>query len=708
MARAVARRAAFTLRRPGDSPDGARPQARAAWPPNARQVDAPARAGRAGVRLPRPAAGASSPAPCTCRCSSRTSCKSMAQDQYVRADRDPRAARRHLRPPRRAAGPERRRRLDLDRPVDAPRPAGSPPGSSAEGARPRHRTSCFARLQKAPALRLGEAPGDARRGGEGEGAGAARRRLHQGAAALLPAARAGRARASAWSAPTATASTASSCPSRTSCPATRHPARASATRKGRKLITTGVEDADRAPGRHRSPSPSTASSSTLTEKALRARRSTTPRPPPAWRWCSTRSTGEILALANTPRFNPNSPQEAAKDALRNRAATDAFEPGSTFKAFVVAAALEEKADHREHRLRHRERRLDHRQARHPRHPPARHLDAAQGAPGQLQHRRREDRQPARAREAGRALLREVRLRRAHRPGAPRRGQGPGALPEGRRAPRHPVVRPGHHAPPRVQMAAAYGALANGGRADEAVPGVEGGRPRRRGAAGEQAHRGAPGGVERGRAAPWCRCSRRGGEGRHRPQGPHGRVPRGRARRAPRRRPTRWRAATPTSASPSFVGMVPAEDPRLVMLVVIDEPEDRRLRRPRRRAGLQGDRHGRHALPRRCLLAPASRAAQRQGRPAGRQPLRILRSAAASGPSSRPGRRLRRAQENVIEEARGRAWRCPGPGPSRKGRAEAVAQLLAAALEPRLAGSGRVATQRPAAGSLVEQGKSRHA
>ncbi len=54
-------------------------------------------------------------------------------------------------------------------------------------------------------------------------------------------------------------------------------------------------------------------------------------------------TGELLAVANEPRFNPNTPREAQRDALRNRALTDAFEPGSTFKAFVVAAALDEKA-----------------------------------------------------------------------------------------------------------------------------------------------------------------------------------------------------------------------------------------------------------------------------------------------------------------------------------------------------------------------------
>jgi cell division protein FtsI (penicillin-binding protein 3) len=54
-------------------------------------------------------------------------------------------------------------------------------------------------------------------------------------------------------------------------------------------------------------------------------------------------TGELLALANYPTFNPNTPAHAPKEVLRNRAALDTFEPGSTFKAFVVAAALEEKS-----------------------------------------------------------------------------------------------------------------------------------------------------------------------------------------------------------------------------------------------------------------------------------------------------------------------------------------------------------------------------
>jgi len=52
-------------------------------------------------------------------------------------------------------------------------------------------------------------------------------------------------------------------------------------------------------------------------------------------------TGEILALANYPTFNPNNYSAASPEQRRNRAVTDSFEPGSTFKTIVAAAALEE-------------------------------------------------------------------------------------------------------------------------------------------------------------------------------------------------------------------------------------------------------------------------------------------------------------------------------------------------------------------------------
>jgi cell division protein FtsI (penicillin-binding protein 3) len=51
-------------------------------------------------------------------------------------------------------------------------------------------------------------------------------------------------------------------------------------------------------------------------------------------------TGEILAMATSPTYNPNAVAVAAPEARKNRALTDTFEPGSTFKVFTLAAALE--------------------------------------------------------------------------------------------------------------------------------------------------------------------------------------------------------------------------------------------------------------------------------------------------------------------------------------------------------------------------------
>jgi len=51
-------------------------------------------------------------------------------------------------------------------------------------------------------------------------------------------------------------------------------------------------------------------------------------------------TGEVLAMVNQPAYNPNNRDKLKSDHLRNRAVTDVFEPGSTVKPFTVAAALE--------------------------------------------------------------------------------------------------------------------------------------------------------------------------------------------------------------------------------------------------------------------------------------------------------------------------------------------------------------------------------
>ncbi|HWQ37116.1 MAG TPA: penicillin-binding protein 2 [Burkholderiales bacterium] len=51
-------------------------------------------------------------------------------------------------------------------------------------------------------------------------------------------------------------------------------------------------------------------------------------------------TGEVLALANWPSFNPNNRETLSAERTRNRAVVDLFEPGSTLKPFTAAAALE--------------------------------------------------------------------------------------------------------------------------------------------------------------------------------------------------------------------------------------------------------------------------------------------------------------------------------------------------------------------------------
>jgi len=61
----------------------------------------------------------------------------------------------------------------------------------------------------------------------------------------------------------------------------------------------------------------------------------------AWAIVMDVETGEVLALANRPTQNPNDTASLRMDSFKNRAALDAYEPGSVFKPFVAAAAIEE-------------------------------------------------------------------------------------------------------------------------------------------------------------------------------------------------------------------------------------------------------------------------------------------------------------------------------------------------------------------------------
>ncbi len=54
------------------------------------------------------------------------------------------------------------------------------------------------------------------------------------------------------------------------------------------------------------------------------------------------TTGQVLALATCPTFDPNAPNKAPESARGNKALLDVFEPGSTSKVITIAAALEEK------------------------------------------------------------------------------------------------------------------------------------------------------------------------------------------------------------------------------------------------------------------------------------------------------------------------------------------------------------------------------
>ena len=51
-------------------------------------------------------------------------------------------------------------------------------------------------------------------------------------------------------------------------------------------------------------------------------------------------TGQLLAVANQPAFNPNDRSKIKASHVRNRAFVDLFEPGSTMKPFTVAAGME--------------------------------------------------------------------------------------------------------------------------------------------------------------------------------------------------------------------------------------------------------------------------------------------------------------------------------------------------------------------------------
>jgi cell division protein FtsI (penicillin-binding protein 3) len=152
---------------------------------------------------------------------------------------------------------------------------------------------------------------------------------------------------------------------------------------------------------------------------------------------------------------------------------------------------------------------------------------------------------------------------------------------------------------------------------------------------------------------------------------------------------------------SFVGVVPAENPRAVILVVIDEPK----------TDIYGGLMAAPAVKEIALQAmphlgvPRSRELSADQAASGRPP---VASKTPAKPEPKPKsvvllgleklEQMDTVTEDVVSEGAVRVPDVKGLA----GRA-AVAQLLTAALEPHLAGSGRVVSQKPAAGSLVDKG-----
>ncbi|MGA9525932.1 MAG: penicillin-binding protein [Myxococcaceae bacterium] len=389
-------------------------------------------------------------------------------------------------------------------------------------------------------------------------------------------------------------------------------------------------------------------------------------------------TGELLALANYPPFNPNTPGDASNDHMRNRAALDTFEPGSTLKPFVIAAALDEgvvrpgdtfdceKGAWRVGR-----------HTIHDTHPYDR-LDVTEilqvssnicmGKIAQLLGRER--------------MVKSYQdFGFAQRTGLALPGEGRGVIPFPRAEVSLVTQSFGQGlTATAVQIAAAFGALANGGllmRPYLVSKVVD------------------PDGVVllENHPTPVRQVVSKASAKRviamlETVVGQKG--------TAPRARLEGYRVAGKTGTAQkvdpvaggysdkriaSFVGVLPAQDPRLVIAVVIDEP----------RTNVYG---GVVAAP--AFKEIATAAMTHMGVPPDGEAPRVE---VANPPSEEKG--VAAVTEEASEDVGSGNIRVPDV--SGKAGREAIASLLAASLEPRVEGSGRVVSQSPPPGSRVVKG-----
>lgn len=457
--------------------------------------------------------------------------------------------------------------------------------------------------------------------------------------------------------------------------------------KGRKLLTNGVED----------PLTGTGASVTLTidstvqyvtERALE-KAATEQKATAGMAVVLDPKTGEVLALANWPRFNPNSPKDASKEAVRNRTVTDLNEPGSTMKSFVIASALDQKIINESSEFdcekgawaigRH---------VVHDTHPhgvltPRGILQVSSNIC---------------AAKIGQKLGREKLTETyksfgfGERYGLSLPGEGKGSLPYPRAEIALATQSFGQGlSATTLQIASAYGALANDGVLMKPYLVAKVVDPD-----GVVLLENKPTEVRRVVSAKTAKAVvsmletvvEKGGTGT-------------------KARLDEYRVAGKTGTAQkvdpiargysdkrlsSFAGMVPAEDPRAVILVVIDEPSV--------------DKYGGD------VAAPAFKEIATQlmphlGAPKSREMPTPVALTAKTPEKSAVVAAVEKMKTEAEVDAVTEANMVEGAVrvPDLKGLAgrAAVAQLLNVALEPHLAGSGRVVSQKPAAGSLVEKG-----